>query len=152
MTVTLTTGGYTFTFQEGDINKVSSSYSTNIEPMTISKTGPLGTFIYDYEGVAKQITVTGGLTPATATRIAGYSILTILQQKKWIESVCNGNQSNIAFSSNYEAQSVDVSSTSNAPYLSTFAPTTCKIISYNFGEEEATPDHLPFTIVFEVGQ
>ena len=147
----LTTGGYTFTFQNGDVTKITSKIVTNIEVTSISGFGPLGGYIYDYEGVTKQIAISGRLTVASSTRVSGYSVTAILTQKQWLESVANGIQGAIEFDSNYESQSVLSSSSPTAPFLGSFSTTYCKIASLEFNEEEANPDMLPFTMVLEVG-
>ncbi len=151
MAVTLTANSITFTFNQGDISKISSKLTPNLDPMPLPLSGPTGVLIYDMEGVMKQITVVGALTSTSSTRISGYTITSILQQKQWIESLVNGVQSIITFVSNYEEESVSFAKVSPDPYLATFGSTTVKISSLTFDEEEANPDMLPFTLVLEVG-
>ena len=166
MAVTLTYAGsegtpYTFTFNPGDVDKITSTITTELDVIAIPLTGPMQNFIYDFEGVKKMITVTGKLTLATSSRISPtYTVTSILNQKQWLESICNGAQNNaITFVSNYEKYSVSSDVSNNPPYFSDAptgssalnVPTTVKITKLDFTEEEANPDQLPFILVLEVG-
>ena len=149
--VTLTMNGITFTFNEGDVDKITSKIITNIDPINLAISGPMGTIVYDQEGASKNISITGKLTVATTTRISGYTITTLLAQKQWLESLAGGNQTAITLTSNYETQSVLSNYGATAPFQGAFTSTTGKIASLEFTEEEANPDQLPFSITFEVG-
>lgn len=150
--VTLIVGGTTFTFQDGDVHKISSSIQSMAEQNAVATSGPMGAYLYDYDGVTKTITLTGAFTTATVTRISGYTITGIGQQKAWIESLINGSQTEITFTSNYETISVSSSSSPTPPYKGAFANTKCIIQSFEVHEEQGNPNRLPFTLILMVGQ
>ena len=147
---TITVSGNTFTFTPGDVIKIGSSIQSLAEVTSVSSTGPMGSYLYDYDGSSKTITVSGALTTASTTRISGYTITTITQQKNWLESLINGGQVPITFESTYELLSV-TDNTGSAPYNGGFAYTKCMVQSMNFTEESGRPNKLPFTIVLLVG-
>jgi hypothetical protein len=149
--VTLIVGGTTFTFSNGDVQKITSTIETSAEQQKIASVSALGTRIYDYDGVIKMITISGVLTEAATTRISGHTITTIFQQKSWLESLANAAQGSITFQSNYESSSAISSTGAVAPYKAGFGNTTCKIMGMRFEEEEGVPNKLPFTITLGVG-
>ena len=145
-------GGYTFTFQNGDVKSVKSDVSSKSEQQEISQTGPMGAYLYDYDGVTKTVTISGTLTEASTTRISGYSITTIFQQKQWLESIANGSQVGIEIESTYESQSILSSGSPTPPFLGGFTSTYCMVQSMSFVEKGGNPNELDFTIVLMVGQ
>ena len=153
--ISLTVGSYVFTFAEGEVNSIRSRVGSGIETQKISATGPLSSYIYDYEGCEKSITLSGQLFETTTSRVTGYStgysINTILAQKLWLEGLANGNQTNITFTSNYETQSVLYSASVTPPYLSEVSSTTVKLQSINFTETTGEVNKLDFELVLIVG-
>ena len=125
--VSFEVGGITFTFQDGDIDKCKSTIQSNIENSMVTGMGPMGAYNYDFDGCSKTIEISGNLTKATTDRTSSGTCKTILEQKKWLESLVNGNQGNITFISNYESQSVDVSTGASSPNQSHFTDTTAKV-------------------------
>jgi len=150
--VTLVISGITFTFNNGDVDKCKSAIQSNIENSMITGSGPMGAYNYDYEGCGKTIIISGTLTPATTDRTSSGTCKTILAQKRWLESLINGNQKSITFTSTYETQSVDISTGASSPNQAHFKNTTCKADSMGFDEEGGSPLQLPFRITFKVGQ
>jgi hypothetical protein len=149
--ISLTTGGYTFTFAEGEVNKIRSNIDSGIESQKISATGPGSSYVYDYEGCEKIITISGQLIETSTTRVTGYSINTIIEQKQWLESLANGAQGIIELTSNYEEQSVLYSASATAPYLGSFTSTYCKVKSLNFEETMGEVNKVDFELVLYVG-
>ena len=149
--VTLTVDGYTFTFNPGDVEKVDEDINAQPEQTDISRTGPMGAYVYDYAGVLKTITISGFLTTAATTRISGYTITTLTQQKQWLESLANGSQSGITITSNYSSSSVSQKVGSTPPYLGSFVPTTCKVGPMKFTERTGDIERIPFNMTFYVG-
>ena len=147
----LTVGGYTFTFQSGDIEFIESNITSSVEPTKITKTGAMGTLNYDFDGVLKTITIEGILTPATTTRVAGYSVTSVLSQKQWLESMINGNQGVIELTDDYEGQSVLSDSGATAPYLGSFTSTKCKSGNIKFRRTRGLVNRLKFTLTLVVG-
>ena len=150
--LTLTVGAYTFTFNDGDVDRIQETITPAPEPTQISGTGPKGTYIYDYEGVIKTITISGYLTNSGVTRIPTYSIDTIYEQKQWLESLANGAQVSITLASTYATQSVYTSIGPTPPFISTFSSTTCMCSGMNFYEMSGDPLRLKFDMQFIVGQ
>jgi len=144
--------GVTFTFAEGEVLSIKSSYSPDTENVPLSKTGPMNAYNYDYNGVQKSITIKGVLFAASSTRVSGYSIDTIIEQKQWLESLINGDQQAIKFTSNYESTSILTTTGATAPYQAAFTNTYVMIKSMNFTELEGKTDHIEFDISMVVGQ
>lgn len=149
--VTLTVNGLTFTFNEGDVQKVSCKITTFIDQQEVSSLGPANAYLYDYDGVTKTISISGVLTLAATTRIAGYTITTIYSQKQWLESLANGQQTLITFTSTYDSQSV-TDNTGIAPFQGGFTSTYVMVQDMSFDETAGDPSELPFNITFKVGQ
>ena len=147
----LTVGGYTFTFQSGDIDFVESDIASSVESTKITKTGSMGTLNYDFDGVLKTITIQGVLTPAATTRVSGYSVTSVLSQKQWLESLINGNQGLIELTDDYESQSVLSDSGATPPFLGSFTSTKCKNGNIKFRRERGLVNRLKFTLILVVG-
>lgn len=150
--VTLTVNGITFTFQDGDVNSCKSSIMSNIENSMITGMGPMGAYNYDYEGCSKTIDVSGTITVADTDRTSSGTCKTILAQKQWLESLINGIQGLITFTSNYETQTVDITTGAVSPNQAHFTNTTCKVDSMSFDEEGGSPLQLPFRMTVKIGQ
>jgi len=150
--VTFTVGGITFTFGDGDVNTCKSSIMSNIENSMITGMGPMGAYNYDFEGCTKSIEVAGQLTPQSSTRTDSGTVKTILEQKQWLESLINGNQKVVTFTSNYESKTVDITIGAVSPNQAHFTDTTCKIESLSFDEKGGNPLQLPFRMSIKIGQ
>ena len=148
---TLAVNGITFTFNEGDVDIVKSVIEARPEVTEIASTGPMGAQIYDYDGVTKTITVTGNLTLASSTRTSSGAVTTILAQKQWLESVLNGSQNPITFTSTFETQSVSQASGAASPYQAAFTSTLVMKSRIEFTENSGNPSMLSFTIILFVG-
>ena len=122
-----------FTFQNGDIEAVDEQVNGNLDVNTMPLSGPKEALIFDFDGVAKTINLTGRITDATTTRVTGSSILTITQQKDYLEALLNGYQEALAFTSTF------VSST----YV--------WIMAMTFKETAGSPNILDFTMNLQVG-
>jgi len=148
---TLTVNGITFTFNEGDVSNVKPSIETRSEVTEIAGTGPMGAQIYDYDGVTKTITLIGNLTEAATTRTSSGTVKTILAQKQWLESLGQGSQNPITFTSTYDTQSVSQASGAASPYQAAFTGTICMVSKIDFDEVQGNPNKLSFTIILIVG-
>lgn len=144
-------GGYTFTFTDSDVHSVKSDIISSKETIEISSSGPMSNRNYDYSGTKKTITIKGALTPAATTRIAGYTITTILSQKQWLESAINGVQSEIELEHDTEGQSVLSTVSATAPFLASFTSTKAMFSTITFEKRSGEPNHLPFTLILNVG-
>jgi hypothetical protein len=154
MSVSLTVDGTTFTFDDDEIDSVESETNQSPDQISITGTGAMGSYIYNYDGAKKTIRVTGHLKKSDSTRISGYSIDTIIEQKQWLESVFNGTNNKITFVSDYETTSPYNTTSITPPYKSSFAYT--KVIggsirfiqnTFNIGNDNL----LSFTMLLVVG-
>lgn len=148
--ISLTVDGVKFTFAEGEVKKTTSNIDTNLDVMAMSGFGPSFAYGFDYEGVNKTITISGSLFATGTTRISGYSIDTAIEQKQWLESLANGYQNPITFTSNYETLSVHSNLSATAPYQASFTNTTVKVKSMSFDEQDGLTGEISFSITFEV--
>ena len=122
----------TFTFQEGDVEQVTSVVSSSVEQYGI----PFSTFssaqLADYEGVVKIITIVGTLTTASSTRTDTGDTKTVAEQKTWLEGLQSGSQVPKGFTSTYESETVMASQMRTV-------------------ETSGIPNQLPFTLTLAVG-
>ncbi|NCD00107.1 MAG: hypothetical protein EOL95_10455 [Bacteroidia bacterium] len=151
MAVTLTRSGITFTFLIEEISSVKSRTSQMPDRVSITGTGAMGAFIYNYEGATKDITVTGYLIDANTSRTSTGSITTIAEQKKWLEGLFAGSNTKITFSSNYEAETPDTETGFVLPYVTHYKNTTVIGGTIDFEEIEGEVNWLPFTMTLMVG-
>lgn len=147
-----TSGGTTFTFAEGEVKTISSKIVSNIESQELPTTGPSGAYVFDYQGPIKTINIKGILFATGTSRVSGYSIDSIIEQKQWLESLINGTQQALTFTSNYETLSVLGSTSVTAPYQGSFTYTKCYVQDMSFDEFEALVEELSFSITLIVGQ
>lgn len=150
--ITLTVNSVTFTFQDGDVDTCKSTIMSNIENSMITGMGPMGAYNYDYEGCSKTIDISGNLTPSTTNRTSTGTCKTILAQKQFLESLVNGIQGVITFTSTYETYSIDITTGASNPNQAHLTPTKCKVQSMSFDEEGGNPLQLPFRFTVMVGQ
>lgn len=148
--ISFTVDGKTFTFQEGEVEKISSKITSNIEPEAIPSLGPLSAYFTDYNGPIKTITITGVLMDTTYTRVAGYSVNTIIEQKQWLESMINGAQTSVTFTSNYETTTIISVLSATPPYLGGFGYTKGFIQDISFDETIGETGILNFSITLVV--
>jgi len=149
---TLTTvSGITFTFLPESMGDIDTIIDAQPENITIPGNGPAGNFNYDYEGVSKIIVLNGSLIEADTTRTSTGTVKTIEDQKKWLESVANGAQGALTFTSNYDSQSVSTEAGASSPYQASFSDTKVMIQNMRFKERSGKPSELPFTIALVVG-
>ena len=151
--VTITAGGITFTFTSGDLKNCKSTISSNIESNELSGTGPQNSQLFDFNGSGKTIALSGALTNADSTRTTSGTVTTAQQQKFWLESLLNGNQSPMFFTSNLEFQSITSSSGAVSPYQGAFTLTQVMVETIDFTEEEGVDatTFIPFNMTLKVG-
>lgn len=147
----LKVGGYTFTFQPSDIEKVESTIDSGQTTTKIAGSGPMNNINYDLDETGKVITISGALTEAQTTRVAGFTVTTKIAQKQWLESLINGNQGPIELEDDYEGQSILSSAGATPPYLGSFTSTKCMSGRITFRRDRGNPNKIPFTIILNVG-
>jgi len=143
--------GYTFVFKDSDIESIEETPVSQSENTEIAQSGPMGGYNYDFNGAKKTIKITGQLTLAATTRVAGYSVTTILAQKQWLESMINGSQSPLELNDDFAGQSVYQKAGALAPYLASFTSTQAMVGIISFKRVRGESNWLPFSISLEVG-
>lgn len=151
--------GQTFTFQDGDVDDVTSRTTSTPDADAMPGSFPGDAIIFDLNGSLKQITVTGKLKDSTGSnRVTGTgapTVQTILQQKMWLETLHTGDQLPVKFTSNYELYTFK--GTFNSTNLTTFLggsatyDTYVVAISINFKEVAGTPNVLDYSLQLTVG-
>lgn len=141
-----------FTFADGEVDRIRDQVSGFPENAGVSASGPMNSYNYDYEAVNKKIVLTGKLFYTAESRVSGYDIKTILQQKQFIESQINGQQLAVYFESNFSSQSLISNADAVAPYLGKFASTQAMIEDFVTEEIVGNPEILPFTLTLKVGK
>ena len=134
--------GVTFTFEQGEAKSVDSATVADIEQTALPLSGPLGAFIFDFNGSTKVIMVKGVLWDSDTTRTSTGDTKTILEQKQWLETTINGQQSAVEFTSDFDSQTYDGSS---------FANTTVAVGRVRFRQVEGEPEFLQFEMDLVVG-
>ena len=149
--------GQTFTFLNAELTRISSRISSTPDVDPLPSTPPGGAFSFDLSGAVKFITINGMLLDSTGSnRVSGgTTVETILQQKRWLEALHTGNQSPVAFTSNYESYTFAGSGTSSTDIDNfvdgTGALTYVMVIDITFEEVEAVGGKLPFTLKLACG-
>jgi len=149
--VNLIVNGITFTFLAGEVQSVESVVTQNPDKIPIYGSGPMGGYVFNFDGAVKTITVTGVLGLAPSTRTSSGTITTIKQQKQWLESLCAGNADSITFNSEYESETCDVLTGATSPYQSHFIQTKGVVATLRTIREEGKVDYLPYTLQLVIG-
>lgn len=148
----LTVNGITFVFNQSDIDNIQETIEARAETSEIGGDAPMGNYNYDYDGTLKTITISGALTTAPTTRVAGYTITSILAQKQWLESMINGRQTDITLVDDFAGQSCLSYIGATAPYQASFTTTKCMNARVTFTRQRGNPNMLPFNITLQVGK
>jgi len=149
--ISFTVNGKVFTFAEGECEKITSTISSDCTSEKLPGAGPMNNYLNDYDGSDKTINITGTLFETVSSRVSGYSVNTIIEQKQWLESLINGMQKAITFTSNYETLTILNSSSETPPYQGSFTYTKGYIKSITFSEYMGQVNKLDFTISIIVG-
>ena len=139
--VSITIGVEEFEFNDGDVDQIETSISNELDFEAMPGSPPSDAILFDFNGVTKVITVQGVLTDTGVTRITGDTVITIDEQRQWLEKALNGMQTGLTFTSNY-------SSTYNG---ATFVDSKCYKSVIRFTEITGKPFELPFTLTLFVG-
>ena len=81
-----------FTFQEGDVETLTIDKTANLDTNPMPGSDSDSTFVIDFNGVEKTLTISGRITEAASTRVAGQSVTTINEQISWLQGLIAGNQ------------------------------------------------------------
>jgi len=141
MVVTLTNGGVTFTFSEGECESVRSGLAANLDSDSMPGSGPLDAMLFDYNGTLKTITISGFLFNDGTNHLDSGTATTINGQRQWLEKILNGSQTVTTIDSNY-------TSSWNG---SAWVVSTCLKSAIEFDERTGDPNRLAFTINLIVG-
>jgi hypothetical protein len=99
---TITKDGVTFTFQDGNCDRVTIQKQGTLDENPIPASDSDGTFVIDINGVTKTITLAGFLTEAATSRTSTGSVLTIEDQITWLLTLVDGAQMGYTFNSTYQ--------------------------------------------------
>lgn len=141
MAVTIINSGVTFTFNEGDVTSINTRIVTSLDFDAMPGSTPDNALLFDFNGVSKVISFSGNLSNSGTTRTSTGSVVTLDEQRKWLEKNLNGLQSGSTFSSNY-------SSTWNG---SSWINSKVLFGEVSFDEKEGNPLGLEFSINLYVG-
>ena len=97
----MTSDGVIFSFNDGDVDDITSALASEIDWDAMPGMTPDAALGFDFNGVKKQIDVSGTLTNTGTNRLSSGVATTIDEQRKWLEKIMNGAQSGSAFSSTY---------------------------------------------------
>jgi len=160
MTTQITNGaGEIFTFDDGMIEKISPTIIGEIDENVLPASGPMNNLGIDINGVTKQITISGKLYDTNSTVSNTQNIRDKVVMKFWLEALMNGNQTAVAFYSNYEYASASGNGTSTITddvsgatitLQATFTTTKVYVKQISFDDEEANPSLIPFTMTLWV--
>ena len=141
MSVQIVTSTEQFIFNDGDVEEVNIEVSSDLDfdPMPMDTAN--NALVYDLNGVKKMINIRGRLSNTGVTVVTGGSVISLDEQRQWLEKLLNGDQRGVNFYSNY-------SSTYNG---STFIPTPCYVSRISWGEVTGEPQSLKFEIAFVIG-
>jgi len=151
MNVTLTVSGIIFTFLDEEVDSVRSRTTQSPDNVTITGTGAMGSYLFNYEGATKTIIVSGRLLTASTTRTSIGTVKTIAAQKKWIEGIFAGQSNAVTFSSDFEDETPDVVTGFALPYVMHYATTTVIGGAIDFEQIAGEINELPFTMTLVVG-
>jgi len=152
MTVALTKGGITFTFLDWEVERVKATILQSPDNTPITNTGPMGSFVYNYDGATKSITINGYLQTASTTRTSTGTVVTIADQCKWLEGLFCGSSDSITFTSTYNTQTPDTEVGAISPFLAHYTNTTVVGGSFEHDEISGEVNILAYTLTLIVGQ
>lgn len=99
----LNAAGVTFTFADGEVEQVEIKKNGNLDENTLPASDSSSAFILDFNGVKKDITISGKLYDTTgSSRTSTGTTVTIEDQINWLASVLNGSQNGLTFNSSYQ--------------------------------------------------
>ena len=133
MMPTITMDSVVFTFKEGNVDtvKVNKQGALDENPMPASDSDY--TFVMDFNGVTKSITLSGNLSLAATSRTSTGDTKTIEEQMDWLLTLVDGAQDGYTFSSTFQ--------TAKTVY--------CRKV--DFTENAGDPLRVPFTVEFVEG-
>lgn len=146
----------TFTFQPGMIESIKTTLTYGIDQMQMPTSGPMNNQGTDIDGVGKNINITGQfINSPNQSVVSGINLRDKKLMVKWFEALGTGMQRTFEFSSYLNEKSVfgtgtttftDEVTGSSVVINANFVQTKVYIINFTFGEEEATLEHIPFTL------
>ncbi len=144
--------GTTFSFPNTCIDMIESTVTQSPEHIPIIGYGPLGGYMFNFEGAAKTIDIRGHLLNQTTSVINTGDIKAIDEQKYWLEGLFVGEDKPIIFESRYEKFSGhSFSTTHNPPYKAIMLSTKGVFGTFQVRQVAGRPNDLAFTIRMVVG-
>jgi hypothetical protein len=152
--------GETFTFPAGMITSIKTNISPGVDQNQMPISGPQNNQGSDIDGVGKTITITGNFFDATSSVTSSNVIRGKETMKLWFESIADGMQLPLRFSSHLNDKSVfgagntlSFQDTVTGNYVNipaTFTDTYAYVVGFTYGEEEAHVEQIPFTLTLWV--
>ena len=141
MQPTITISGVTFTFNDGDVEEVETIINTELDYEAMPMSAATNAMLYDFNGVTKNIRLTGVLTDTGENTLSTGSAISIDEQRQWLEKNINGFQNTIIFQSTY-------GSSFNG---SSFVDSRCYKANIRFLEKTGEPNRCVFSMTLLVG-
>lgn len=143
--------GVTFTFPNASIDSIESTITQSPEHIPIVGSGPLGGFMFNFEGAAKVIDIRGRLLNQTTSVTSTGDIKNIEEQKYWLEGLFVGEDKPVVFESRFEKFSALYYSNTVSPYKAQMELTTGMFGVFKTRQVQGRPNDLEFTINMVVG-
>ncbi len=124
----------TFTFNNGDVENIGKTVDASLDVMPMPMSPSDETFVNDFNGATRRITLSGHLNLATSSRTSTGSTLTPLEQDEWLDALITGFQEGYAFNDGNHATM------------------TIFIMSYNSNFDVKTPNGIPFSFEYVEGE
>jgi hypothetical protein len=101
--VSIKSGISTFTFADSEVDAVEIKKNANLDENTMPASDSDSAFILDFNGVKKDITLTGQIIDTTgASRVDTSTVVTIEDQINWLTAIPAGSQTGLIFNSSYQ--------------------------------------------------
>jgi len=131
--VTIKNGTDTFTFEQGEVESVKMNKQGQLDENPMPASDSDDAFVIDFNGVIKNITITGMIIESATTRSDTSTIKTIAAQIDWLLALVDGAQDGYTFNSTFQSNKT----------------VYCRKCEFNEVSGEVTKS--PFTIEFVEG-
>jgi len=142
----------TFTFNDWEIESIKSTTMQTPDNTPITGTGAMGSYVYNYDGATKAITITGTIQTASTTRTSTGTVTSMVDQVKWLEGLFCGSSNSITFTSTYDSVTPDTEINAVSPFPAHYANTTVIGGMFEHDERNGEVNIVPFTLTLIVGQ
>jgi len=123
----------TFTFNNGDVESISRTSDASLDVMPMPMSPSNETFVNDFNGATRRITMSGHLNLADTSRTSTGTTLTTIDQDKWLDALITGLQEGYLFNDGLHDE------------------LTIFIMSYNSSIVVTDPNSIPFSLEYVEG-